>query len=55
VTHEPLHHLLLCEIRIGSSKMLMNVVDRARRLFDLNADPMEIAACLARDPDLRLV
>jgi AraC family transcriptional regulator of adaptative response / DNA-3-methyladenine glycosylase II len=52
VTHQPLHNLLLCEIRLGSSKHLMNVVEKVRRMFDLNADPMEISSCLARDPDL---
>ncbi|MGH6628424.1 MAG: DNA-3-methyladenine glycosylase family protein, partial [Burkholderiales bacterium] len=52
VTHQPQQNALLCEIRLGSSKFLMNVVDRVRRMFDLNADPMEIGACLSRDADL---
>ena len=52
VTHQPLKHSLLCEIRLGSSRHLMSVVERVRRMFDLNADPMEIGSCLARDPDL---
>jgi 3-methyladenine DNA glycosylase/8-oxoguanine DNA glycosylase len=30
----------------------MSVVERVRRMFDLNADPMEIGSCLTRDPDL---
>jgi AraC family transcriptional regulator of adaptative response / DNA-3-methyladenine glycosylase II len=52
VTHQPLQNSLLCDIRLGSSRHLMSVVERVRRMFDLNADPMEIGSCLARDPDL---
>ncbi|HLF32241.1 MAG TPA: AlkA N-terminal domain-containing protein, partial [Xanthomonadales bacterium] len=52
VTHEPQQRALLCEIRIGSSKLLMGVVEKVRRMFDLNADPLEIGACLSRDADL---
>ena len=52
VTHVPQHHAILCDIRLGSSKMLMGVVEKVRRMFDLNADPLEIGACLSRDKDL---
>ncbi|MFC1720617.1 DNA-3-methyladenine glycosylase 2, partial [Pseudomonadota bacterium] len=52
ITHQPARHLLLCEIRLNSSRHLMSVVERVRRMFDLNADPMEIGSCLACDPDL---
>jgi AraC family transcriptional regulator of adaptative response / DNA-3-methyladenine glycosylase II len=52
VTHDPQQHALLCDIRLGSSKLLMGVVERVRRMFDLNADPLEIGACLSRDADL---
>lgn len=52
VSHQPEHNSLMCEIRLASSKHLMNIVDRVRRMFDLNADPMEIGACLSRDADL---
>jgi len=52
ITHQPSRNLLLCEIRLTSSRHLMSVVERVRRMFDLNADPMEIGSCLARDPDL---
>jgi AraC family transcriptional regulator of adaptative response / DNA-3-methyladenine glycosylase II len=52
VTHNPQQHALLCDIRLGSSKRLMGVVEKVRRMFDLNADPLEIGACLSRDADL---
>lgn len=52
VTHEPQQRALLCDIRLGSSKLLMSVVEKVRRIFDLNADPLEIGACLSRDSDL---
>jgi len=52
VTHEPQQRALLCDIRLGSSKLLMGVVEKVRRMFDLNADPLEIGACLSRDADL---
>ncbi|HKX57039.1 MAG TPA: AlkA N-terminal domain-containing protein, partial [Xanthomonadales bacterium] len=49
VTHEPRQRALLCDIRLGSSKFLMGVVEKVRRMFDLNADPLEIGGCLSRD------
>jgi len=52
VSNLPQQNMLLCEIRLGSSRHLMSVVERVTRMFDLNADPMEIGSCLARDPDL---
>lgn len=52
VTHEPQQRALLCDIRLGSSKQLMSVVEKVRRMFDLNADPLEIGACLSRDADM---
>ncbi len=52
VTHDPQLRALLCDIRLGSSKPLMGVVEKVRRMFDLNADPLEIGACLSRDADL---
>jgi len=43
---------LLCEVQLPSSKHLMTVISRVRRLFDLDADPLEIHGCLAGDPEL---
>jgi AraC family transcriptional regulator of adaptative response / DNA-3-methyladenine glycosylase II len=43
---------LLCEIDLPDSRRLMQAVDRVRRQFDLNADPLEIRRCLGRDPEL---
>ena len=36
----------------SQSGMLLSLVERARRVFDLDADPAEIAESLAVDPDL---
>ncbi len=48
--HEP--HLLL-RVRLPSYDGLMQIVERAGRLFDLGADPYEIASRLRRSPFLR--
>lgn len=42
-------HQLRCDIDISSARSLIGVVARIRRLFDLDADPLEIADCLGRD------
>ena len=49
VTHQPDQRLLLCDISLGSAKHLMWAIERTRRLFDLNANPLEIHSCLKRD------
>ncbi|MDM7913651.1 MAG: DNA-3-methyladenine glycosylase, partial [Candidatus Eisenbacteria bacterium] len=43
---------LAIEIRAGSSRELTRLVERVRRLFDLDADPLAIAAVLGSDPML---
>ena len=48
----PGQNQLLCEIDLPDSRRLMQVVDRVRRQFDLNADPLEIRRCLCRDRQL---
>jgi AraC family transcriptional regulator of adaptative response / DNA-3-methyladenine glycosylase II len=45
----PEQNQLLCEIDLPGSHRLIRLVDRVRRLFDLNADPLEIDRCLCRD------
>ena len=52
VADQPEKNRLLCEITLPSSKHLMRVTERIRRLFDLNANPLEINTCLHLDPDL---
>jgi len=54
VTHQPAQRLLLCDISLPSAKHLMWAIERTRRLFDLNANPLEIHSCLRRDPLLAL-
>jgi AraC family transcriptional regulator, regulatory protein of adaptative response / DNA-3-methyladenine glycosylase II len=43
------------ELRVESSSVhgLVRVIERVRRIFDLNADPATIEATLSRDPRLR--
>lgn len=52
VSHLPDHHQLLVEIDLPGSHRLIQLTDRVRRLFDLDADPLEIQRTLARDPQL---
>lgn len=52
VTHQPDQRLLLCDISLDSAKHLMWVIERTRRQFDLNANPLEIHFCLKKDPVL---
>lgn len=54
VENVPDKHQLVCEISLPGSRSLIRVVDRIRRLFDLNADPLEIQCCLGRDHILGL-
>jgi AraC family transcriptional regulator of adaptative response / DNA-3-methyladenine glycosylase II len=44
---------LLMTLRGGGSEHLLTLVERARRFFDLGADPLQIAAHLRRCPTLR--
>ncbi len=39
-------------VPVAASRSLLGIVDRVRRLFDLDADPREIASHLAHDPRL---
>ena len=43
---------LLARIRLSSAAPLIQVAERLRRIFDLGADPHEIASHLRRDPRL---
>ena len=52
IRHLPERNELLCEIDLPGSHRLIRLVDRVRRLFDLNADPLEIERCLRRDDQL---
>ncbi len=44
---------LLATIQFPNVTQLATIVDRLRRLFDLNADVAEIGACLGQDPRLK--
>ncbi len=44
---------LIARIQLSSATPLIQVTERLRALFDLSADPLEIAKCLERDPRLR--
>ncbi|HKI73894.1 MAG TPA: AlkA N-terminal domain-containing protein, partial [Pseudomonadales bacterium] len=52
ITNDADRHQLRCEITMLSSRLLMPIVGRVRRMFDLDADPMEIACGLGADPAL---
>jgi AraC family transcriptional regulator of adaptative response / DNA-3-methyladenine glycosylase II len=45
-------HLLL-RVQLAQISGLIHVVDQARRIFDLDADPAAVGRVLRRDPDLR--
>ncbi len=44
---------LLVRIELPGYESLMPVVERVRRIFDLGADPFQIASQLSRDPSLK--
>ena len=46
-------HALKLELRGVPSAQLLQIVDRLRRMFDLDADPHAIATALSHDPRLR--
>ncbi len=50
IRHAPKGHALNLEIEISDSLQLMAVVERVRRMFDLNADMEAIQRTLATDP-----
>jgi AraC family transcriptional regulator of adaptative response / DNA-3-methyladenine glycosylase II len=43
---------LALSVPVGASRSLQGLVERARRVFDLGADPLTVGAHLARDPAL---
>jgi AraC family transcriptional regulator, regulatory protein of adaptative response / DNA-3-methyladenine glycosylase II len=52
VEHDPAKHSLLLTISPSLSRGLIQIVDRMRALFDLQADPMEIGNHLGQDARL---
>jgi len=46
-------HALKLELHGASSAQLLEIVNRLRRMFDLDADPQAIASVLSADPRLR--
>jgi AraC family transcriptional regulator, regulatory protein of adaptative response / DNA-3-methyladenine glycosylase II len=44
---------LQVRIKLSSYERLMQVIERVRRIFDLGADPLQIASHLSRDPRLK--
>jgi len=49
VSHEPEHNALLVAVRFFSERALAGIVDRVRRVFDLDADVEAISNHLAKD------
>jgi AraC family transcriptional regulator of adaptative response / DNA-3-methyladenine glycosylase II len=52
VSNDENKHSLCCRIDLGNSRPLILIVERIRRLFDLNALPQDIQCHLERDPSL---
>lgn len=55
VTHADKENALLLAIALSTSRDLMPLVERVRRMFDLDANMMEIHKVLAADPILKKV
>lgn len=56
ITNEEGQNVLLCEIEVENSRPLIRIVEKVRRLFDLDAVPQDIQHQLQRDRSLgRLV
>jgi AraC family transcriptional regulator of adaptative response / DNA-3-methyladenine glycosylase II len=53
VSHVASRQALELELRLANPRALLKVVERVRRLFDLEADPASIGEQLGRDPLLR--
>jgi AraC family transcriptional regulator of adaptative response / DNA-3-methyladenine glycosylase II len=51
--HEEAESRLHIRLQVDNYQGLAQTVERIRRLFDLHADPVQIASHLSRDPDLR--
>jgi len=52
VSPVPGENYLLCETRLSGARFLFDVAERVRRVFDLDADPLEIENCLLQDPEM---
>ena len=50
VRHAPTGHALALDVCLTDSRELMTLVERVRRMFDLDANPRAIHQALARDP-----
>jgi AraC family transcriptional regulator of adaptative response / DNA-3-methyladenine glycosylase II len=53
ISDHPAKQTLVCRLSLPSTAVLYSLVERLRNLFDLDADPREIAGTLSRDPVLR--
>ncbi|HWT17251.1 MAG TPA: AlkA N-terminal domain-containing protein [Patescibacteria group bacterium] len=53
VSQDAAHHALNLHLRSVPTKAIPALVQRVRRMFDLDADPQAIASVLSRDPRLR--
>jgi AraC family transcriptional regulator of adaptative response / DNA-3-methyladenine glycosylase II len=52
VANDAATHSLRVKIQISNARGLLSLVEKVRSMFDLSADPLEVGACLARDPTL---
>jgi len=55
VTQDKAASRLLVHLELPNYEGLSQIVERVRRIFDLNADPIQIASHLSRDPRLKAI
>jgi len=53
VEHDATESRLAVCVELPDYQLLMPVVERVKRIFDLEADPLHIAGALARDPQMK--
>jgi AraC family transcriptional regulator of adaptative response / DNA-3-methyladenine glycosylase II len=53
ISNDPNHFRLWVEIAIPDLSMIHTIIAKVRALFDLDSDPIIIANCLEKDPEIR--
>jgi AraC family transcriptional regulator of adaptative response / DNA-3-methyladenine glycosylase II len=53
VEHDAVDCRLMVRVALPDYQLLMPLVERVKRIFDLEADPLHIAGALARDPQMK--
>jgi AraC family transcriptional regulator of adaptative response / DNA-3-methyladenine glycosylase II len=53
VSNDPAERQLVCDVEGGSSRSLMTILNRVRRMFDVDAIPEDVNETLSLDPQLK--